>query len=63
MLNKVKTCIKEDLKLEGQEWKDADPEVRKLLNQRDKLKIVDDVLYRHVQNDVEEVLQYVVPLA
>jgi transposase InsO family protein len=61
VLSVVKQCVKENVKLTGEDWNDADTEVKKLLNQRDKLKIVNDILYRAVQGDQGEVLQYLVP--
>ena len=63
ILGKVKIYVKEDLRLSGVEWKNADPELRKLLSQREKLKIVNDILYRCRQGDQGEVLQYLVPQA
>lgn len=63
ILGKVKIYVKEDLRLSGVEWRNADPELRKLLSQREKLKIVNDILYRCRQGDQGEVLQYLVPQA
>ena len=61
VLAKVKHCMKNDVRIPKEEWKEVDPEVRKLLNQRDRLRLVDEALYRSVKQEDGEILQFVVP--